>query len=378
MGAFGTDRFLSVANNSDLAESGGGHNQKGVDFQRYWAVLRMLDLEQAATPDFLFIFEAVQDIAQLDSETSPTNVQVFQVKKKDRTEWTWNSLTGLPDITAKKPKLEKTHIKASPLGKLFLSVAGFENFPSTGRFISNAGCNIALAEGGNAATSLPCDLNKLSSAHVSLLKKGFGLILDDGVPVPDLSRFHLERTDLPVLSIDKHVIGVAFTFLQSRSPRHSAQAKALVEALVSKISPLGRKTDKCATFDELRKERGYSRAEFVNALAALEEVPDILAVLDNWLQQLAQEGLDFVSTTSIRLAATAIFRRELIGNISQRDVQLRESIDLFFCRVQITNKLRPLLDCAFEQLGADYSDYRKSELLANVLIRGIHRCVALT
>lgn len=122
--------LLALVNNKQLAEVGGGHNQKGVDFQRHWAVMRMFELEGAGEKDFLFLFEALQDVAVLDSATSPTRICLYQVKKKDRKEWGWADLTGLhqpPDLkksaNPKKPsKATKAkplkEVRGSPIGKL--------------------------------------------------------------------------------------------------------------------------------------------------------------------------------------------------------------------------------------------------------------------
>lgn len=110
------DEVVHVANNKDIAETGGGHTQKGVDFQRYWAIQRMVELEQSKSPDFLLLFEAIQDIAELDSVAAPTSITVYQVKKKDRKEWAWREITGLPTPPKAHP-VTKEKVTASPIGK---------------------------------------------------------------------------------------------------------------------------------------------------------------------------------------------------------------------------------------------------------------------
>ena len=42
------EEVVRVASRKDLAETGGGHNQKGVNFQRVWALTRMFELEKEA------------------------------------------------------------------------------------------------------------------------------------------------------------------------------------------------------------------------------------------------------------------------------------------------------------------------------------------
>jgi hypothetical protein len=136
--------LLAVTNHEDFAEVGGSHNQKGVEFQRHWAVMRMFELEMAGEQDFLFLFEAIQDVAIVDSCTSPTTICVYQIKKKDRKEWTWTDLTMLhhPQDPSKPSNVRKVRVKPltdiqnSPLGKLYATILAFKELQSTGRFVS--------------------------------------------------------------------------------------------------------------------------------------------------------------------------------------------------------------------------------------------------
>jgi hypothetical protein len=324
---------LEVSLRKDLSEVGGAHNQKGIDFQRCWAVMRMFELEQSGAKDFLLLFEAIQDVAILDSGDSPTSICIYQIKKKDRKEWAWGDLTDLhapsnplgkpPKVLAKvaiaKPL---SAIKGSPLGKLYATVRAFKKLNSAGRFVSNAGCDLPLANGGNAATSLPVALSTLSQAQFDLLTKGLETFHDAGEKLPDLSRIHLERVVLPVDDPSTHVVGIVHKFLDQRSPRHAGQARSLVDSLLAKIGPLGSKTDSYKDFAELRKQRGYCKSEFVDALASLETIPDQTAQLETWLTQLQSEGMGFMEIASIRSHAAAIFRRQVMGARSTEEDQI--------------------------------------------------------
>src|SRR4051794_26588200 len=137
-GAINIETVLRIANDKTLSETGGGHNQKGVDFQRYWSVMRMFELESDGVSDFLFLFETIQDVAVLDSPTNPATITVYQVKKKDRKEWTWSALTGL-NAPGKKTKPDGSKVTESPLGKLYLGVRACEGLTTEGYFVSNAG-----------------------------------------------------------------------------------------------------------------------------------------------------------------------------------------------------------------------------------------------
>lgn len=373
--------LLDATNRKDLTEVGGSHNQKGIEFQRHWAVMRMFELEQAGAKDFLFLFEAIQDVAIVDSCTSPASICVYQIKKKDRKEWGWTDLTALPQ--PKRPKNSSrpgktkplTNIQNSPIGKLYATILAFKELQSTGRFISNAGFDLQLADGTNAATSLPCALSTLSTHHLELLSKGLETLHAAGTQLPDLSRIHLERVALPVDDPGTYIIGLVHKFLESRSPRHAGQARSLVDSLLAKIGPLGARTNTCKTFEEMRNQRGYSRSEFTDALGMLESLPDLLNHLETWLSQLTCEGMSFMDVTAIRAAATAVYRRQVMGNQSKEEEQLSLACDAWLANHVISTQLVPFLRLAYDDLQSEHLSLKKHELLAHFTLRAIKKCV---
>lgn len=216
---------------------------------------------------------------------------------------------------------------------------------SSGRFVSNAGCSLTLADGSSAATSLPCALSTLTKSHLELLSLGLESLHASGSCVPDPSRIHLERTVLPVDDPGTYLTGVAHDFLLNRSTRHAGQARSLAEALLIAVSRLGARTNSCSTFEQLRSERGYSRKNFISALANLESVPDICALLDTWVNQLASEGMGFLETTSLRVAAAAIYQRQVMGSRLSEEDKLEIACDAWLNShpdpTQLTALFRP-------------------------------------
>lgn len=378
--------LLALVNDKNLAEVGGGHNQKGVDFQRHWAVMRMFELEGAGEKDFLFLFEALQDVAVLDSAIFPTRICLYQVKKKDRKEWGWADLTGLhqptdrkkPADTKKPSKATKskplTDVQGSPIGKLYAAIRAVKTMKSEGRFISNAGCDLPLAAGANAATSLPVALNGLGGEHLALLMNALQTMHEAGEDVPDLSRIHIERTNLPVDGMGLQLVGLAHAFLEKRSARHAGQARALVDALLAKIGPLGAKTDTCHTFEDMRQQRGYAKAEFVQALAVLEGVPDFLEQLETWLVALMTEGAGHLQVAAIRSAATAIYRRQVMGARTLEEDALNVACDAWLATQSDPVKLLPFFEAACLALSPSHLSFRKAELFAHVALRALHKC----
>ncbi len=382
----GAAELLLVANNPKYSETGGGHGAKGVDFPRWWAVIRMMELEKANEPDFLLLFESVQDVGELDSATTPTRAKVYQVKKKDAGTWTWSVLTGTvaPKNSSSAPKksLRKSASAAqspsfdkvpdSALGKLYLSLSAFSELPVEGVFLSNAGCDFPLAGGGSAATARPCSLADLAPGHMQLLTDAFAS-LSPGGPPPNLARVKLQKVAIHPDNLTVPAIAAALDLLNERSPEHAGQAKALADSLFMQLSTLSRRTDTCLSFEELVAERGFSRDAFLAALAALETVPDRLALLDYWLSQLQAEGLDFRTVTSVRMAAARAQQDRLVGGTN-----LSREIDAF-CDDWIsanpcTSNLRPFVEAALASLKAKFCGQRDYDLMARFVMRAITKC----
>ena len=378
--------LVQVSSRKDVAEVGGSHNQKGVEFQRCWAVMRMFELEDSGMQDFLLLFETIQDIAILDSSTNPTAICIYQVKKKDRKEWGWADLTALhvpkkPDgkgsSKAQVPK-PLSAIHDSPLGKLYAALRAIKTMDSTGIFISNAGCDLPLAAGGVAATSLMIALSELDAMHAELLMQGLETLHEAGEPAPDLSRIHIQKVALPVETPITYLIGVAHGFLEQRSPRHAGQARSLVESLLARVGPLGTRTDPFHSFAEMTQRRGFSREEFTLALGTLEALPDQSAQLETWLTQLQHEGMGFMDVAGIRTAAAGIIRHQLLGGRSSEQEAIEADCRAWLASTTSSTKLRPFFAAGMAELQPKYPSIRKYELLAYLALQAIAKCAAPT
>ncbi len=375
--------ILRVACCKDFSETGGGHGQKGVDFQRYWAVMRMFELEESGANDFLLLFETIQDIAELDSLDAPASIRIYQIKKRERKEWSWGDLTGLP--APKEGQLQlflkpgsSSKIKESLLGKLYASVIAFKELNSEGHFVSNSGCSLPLSDGSNAATSLPYNLSALSLEHLQLLAQGLGTLHEFGMPPPDLSRLRIARISLPPDDPGTYVIGLASKFLTSRSPRHAGQAQAFIESLITKISPLGARTDTCKSFEKMRQQRGFSRDEFKRALTDLEEIPDLLTYLNLWLTRLTEEGMEYMEVTGIRVSVTRIFRRQLMREKDSREAALIKDCDKWLDGNCLSGQLLFSFEKAYVELKDKHPRIKRVDLLAHLALRAIQKCVDQT
>lgn len=373
--ALAEEKFIeifSLSQDPELAEAGGGHGQKGVDFQRYWAILRIFELKQDGSTDFLLLFESIQDVAEFDSETEPSRVDIYQIKKKDSGEWSFNELTGLlkPDGRTKKkvpPTLSK--VGKSPLGKLYKAGLAVQHLEANAHFVSNAGCDLPLVTSGSASALLKCLASELDASHASPLAEGLALLHAAPGEVPDLKRLALRKTTLHPDDPHLMALGAATAYLSKHLPASAGQAKAFVDALFAQLSALGRQTQPVASFKELRRQRGYSMAELNSALADLKGVPDLKSYLDKVLDGLLLEGLAPLRRISIDVGVTKYFSAVVSGMWGGDELALIDECAKAAPPLLASSSLLPALEAETARIAASHPAFKNTEVFAYLLIQ---------
>lgn len=372
--AAATEKFseiFSMSQDPSISEVGGGHGQKGVDFQRFWAIVRIFELKSDGAADFLLLFESVQDVAELDSETSPNRIDIYQIKKKDGGEWSFNALTGLPKPDGRKKKVVPTvaSVESSPLGKLYKAGLAFQYLDSNVHFVSNAGCDLPLAGSGMASGHMKCVASDLDAAHTQALAEGLALLHATPGSSPDLKRLALRKTTLHPDEPLFLALGAAVDYLSKNLPAHAGQAKALVEALFMQFSTLGRQTAPVGSFDELRQQRGFSMAELNSALATLKDVPDLKEHFDGVLASLSLEGLPTLRKLGINVGASKYFSNLVSGATTDQERALIGDCVQSAPLVSAATPLLPALESEVQRLVTLHPGFKETEIFAYLLIQ---------
>ncbi|MET3552639.1 dsDNA nuclease domain-containing protein [Burkholderia sp. 567] len=363
--------IFSLSQNPALMEVGGGHGQKGVDFQRYWAILRIFELKEGGTSDFLLLFESIQDVAEFDSETSPSRVDIYQIKKKDGGEWSFNDLTGIlkPDGRKKKVAPTLSKVEKSPVGKLYKAGLAIQQLDANAHFVSNAGCDLPLAKSGTASSLLKCLASELDMSHASSLAEGLALLHATPGEVPDLKRLVLRKTTLHPDNPHLLALGAAAAYLSKHLPTSAGQAKAFVDALFVQLSALGRQTEPVTSFGELRRQRGYSMAELDAALADLKGVPDLKSHLDSVLDGLSLEGLAPLKRISVNIGVTKYFSALVSGTWGADELALIDECAKAAPSLMGSAPLFPALEAETARIAAMYTAFKETEVFAYLLIQ---------
>lgn len=293
-----------------LHDFGGSHGNKGGDFAQYWLIGRLLELEQAGKPDYLFLCEYVQDIAEFDSAVQPTTLRLYQLKKREGTHWQAHELTG-QTLKSKVPKLDK------PVIKLLRHVRTFKSLKATGAFVSNGKFDVSLASGQSSINDSIVGLHHLDTSQTAAIKDAIAAAEGIEAAAVDLSAVELWNSTLAVDDLGRHVDGIVMEFLAERAPEHVAQAKSFAEALFTRVRALARRTEKCADWSDLVARRGFCRKDLKSAVERLQALPDKATFRKNLYDKLSKDW-NFHKAARVLSALTACARDKVLVGTGNR------------------------------------------------------------
>jgi len=367
--------ILAASQAPATSESGGSYGQKGVDFQRYWAISRIIELVSEGAPDFLILFESLQDVVEFDSSTSPTKARVYQLKMKGTGEWSWRLLTALP---LGKPRKKKDSaglttpqtFQQSPIGKLASTVAELSMVQGEGVFVSNLGSSAALEAGATAGSLRICKFSELSEELRAQIQPELGKLKK---PI-SLSALHLHKTELSLDEPDTHVAGKMSAFLAKEAPKHVGQCKSFSDSLFAILSARGRTTDPPGDFADLVRTRGYSKSEFSNAVDQLRDTPDQQELVNSWLSRLTNEKMQLREHTRLQIELMRKIEERLRSGISIRG-PAEEATHAWVVKNPPGDSVLEFLQAAELHLGPQLPQLPKASLQALILLEGIAECL---
>ena len=114
------------------SENSGSSSSNRFDYQKNWSLCKILELHSTGN-EYVVTFEYHDDIIVLDSISSPSKINFYQVKTKKTGNWTTTQLLNI-----------KKGAKNSMLGKLYSNKINFPSETNSLHFVSNANYNIKL------------------------------------------------------------------------------------------------------------------------------------------------------------------------------------------------------------------------------------------
>nr|WP_079782975.1 dsDNA nuclease domain-containing protein [Pseudomonas sp. LPH1] len=287
------DSLESLLHDSFDDEKKGANATLGFTFQQWWAALTVAELLEKET-DFAIVLEFKEDVALLDSSTEPTEIELYQVKKNERTAaWTINSLY------AKGKKLSKGH-ELSILSKMYSRRTGFIGHPVKLHFISNVGIK-TKSEDGKSMSILNGKIESLPQKDKDAITSAIASELALAPTSIGLSNIYISKTNLP-LDQQELFVGGKLSELSSNSilpfslPHSTVAARVLASHIQSKAS----KTSLACSFEEL-KPRLLSRDEALKILSETAYArPPTQTIIDNAISSLEAEKYSFLALREIK------------------------------------------------------------------------------
>lgn len=313
-----TDSLEDLLRDRPSDEKQGATATQGFGFQQWWAALCVAELLRTED-DFAVGMEVKEDVALLDSSTSPTKVEFCQIKKNEQAgAWT------LKELHKKGKKLQTGDYEPSTLAKLYKRRHEFAGHPTKLRFVSNVSFKVPAEDEESMVNSHATDLNDLTPKQQNVIKEALASQL--GIPASqvNLSEVSLHRTNLPLGQQEAFVGGIlSQLYEEGFLPFPVAQPTVAARLLASQLQTKASSTSYARSFEEL-KARLFTRTNALNTLAALSEAKHPLStLLDEAIERLNHEQYDFMSIKRIkaervRVCADAVDRANMLfRNLAQ-------------------------------------------------------------
>lgn len=247
-------------------ENSGSSSSNRFDFQKDWAICKILDLHESKD-DYLLTLEHHDDIIVFDSSTNPEKISFYQVKTSKAQHWTINSL-----VTRKKGK---NGFLNSHLGKLFDHLIRFEDSVKSLNFVTNNKIKGTLKNESKCEDVKQFCCSDLSDKDLkNILNK-----LEIEHETNDLKKFKdLTFFKLGELNIEQHSTitkGKLSEFIDRNFTNVKYQISPLYRTLFDEIKNKTNVEHEILTFEELKKHKSISRENFDTYLKVLDNVSEM-------------------------------------------------------------------------------------------------------
>lgn len=284
---------------------------QGFGFQQWWAASHVAEA-LGQSDDFAVAMEFKEDVAILNSSTTPTAIEFCQTKKSERTGgWT------LPELHKKGATPRTGEPTPSTLAKLYKRRHEFIGHPTKLRFISNVPVKVPNESDG-VSSSDETTLDSLPDKQKDAVRKALASQLGIDESKIDLTDIRLHRTNLPLGNQELYVGGQLSQLCETGAISFQiTQPVAAARMLASELQSKASSTSYSKSYDEL-KRRIYTKKNALDMLAALSNAkPNLSTLIDTALSRLDTEAHNFsevqqIRTEKVRVCADAVDRTNLL------------------------------------------------------------------
>jgi len=248
-------------------ETAGARSANRFAYQRSYALCRLLDLHEQGG-DYVLLGEFHDDVAILDSATSPTSIEFVQVKTRQSGKvWTRADLVARKKSTAKEKSTTLSGRLPSILGKLYVNYLAFTKHTSRLAFVSNVPCKFTRQDGTACDKHPSTCLDELKQPDRTHICEKLATEHDlQSLPGGENLTF-LEISDLSLPGHDSGTLGKLTAFLHRGYSNTPVPAVAFHKTLKSELERRCTREALPSSLDELVSSHGIRREEFEEMLA---------------------------------------------------------------------------------------------------------------
>jgi hypothetical protein len=319
-------------------ESSGAIATDRFEYQRDWALCRILELHQSGS-DYLLAFELHEDAILFDSEEDPTGIWFYQIKTRKGKHWTVGDL--IQERSGKNGPLP------SPLAKLYSSYIAFPDYTRQLTFVSNANIKVNPKDSASQWSSNRLPLQNICTAEreriSNAVKKQCGI--GSVHPLENFLWF-----EVSAISLDDHVVhakGRLADFLEGLNSQKKYRVSLVYKAISDEIARRSRRSQLPKTFSDLRDQKALGRSSFEAILQQVGAYEDYEKQWDQIEARLNSEQVSFIEVQHLkRRWATLEMKRTDTENTAL--INMFEQISEFITSLQ--GSLSPTLTGILEQV----------------------------
>ncbi|QLY81901.1 DUF4297 domain-containing protein [Clostridium intestinale] len=343
-------------------EKDGSRSSGRFDYQKDWALCKLLELHQH-NDDYLLAFDFHDDIIVIDSEKNPNLIEFYQIKTKTSGNWTTTSL-----IQSKKSKTEKT---LSIMGKIYDNKISFPKNTKSLNFISNATFSMAL----NKDEEKSIDKKEICLSDLSQkeIKKIVDKIKSEHTLTeePDLHNITFFKvSDLSLTDHENHTIGKLSKFLENLYSDKNFRVGVIYRTLFDEIKRKNNYAFDIDKYDDLVEHKSIGQNQFTNMLNIILPKINLESTWNNIEQRLNTEKLSILEIKKIsRSWLKYQVERMNLGSDTLQNIRIEITKIISKSESTTYSKLmQESLDIFYSTYDGDYSLYDEYYLKAIILM----------
>lgn len=287
----------------EARESGGIVGADRYDYQKDWALCKILDLHEKGG-GYVVVCEYHEDITVLDHHADPSKVTFYQIKTDQKNNWTVRRLIA-------RKKGAGADKLPSILGNLFSKSAELAGCDAEFRFASNAKYSIKSASGASLEGESSFLCINIDSAERTQIKQALLEELKAPLPHSFDTMLGFEVAELGLSSHQDSAAGKLANFLDKYAAGCAVSAAPFYRAIFDELRRLTVAKRPSTSLEDVCKVKGISRDQFDGMLTSAVRATPVDHTITLIQQDLILDGTPAATLLELIRAARKYFVRRL-------------------------------------------------------------------